>query len=69
MAQANREVVDPLHPNMGTVAAKERDFTGMNPHELYGSKVEEEHQEVIEEIYKILDIIGVTAIRKAESVT
>jgi len=40
--QANREVLVPIIKNMGTTATRVRDFTGMNPLEFHGSKVEED---------------------------
>ena len=41
----------------------------MNPHTLYGSKVEEDPQEFIDEIYKILYSMGLTTSEKAELAT
>ncbi|WMV38632.1 hypothetical protein MTR67_032017 [Solanum verrucosum] len=38
----------------------------MNPPKFYYSKVEKDPQEFIDEVYKILDIMGVTPIEKAE---
>uniref|UniRef100_M1E052 Gag-pol polyprotein n=1 Tax=Solanum tuberosum TaxID=4113 RepID=M1E052_SOLTU len=53
-AQANREVNVLMKPNMCTMMAKIRDFTRMNPSEFHGSKVEEDPQEFIDEVYKIV---------------
>ena len=41
----------------------------MNPPTLYGSKVEEDPQEFIDEIYKILLSMGLTTSEKAELAT
>src|SRR5687767_15359385 len=38
----------------------------MNPPEYYGSKANEDPQDFIEEIFKIVDIMGVSSTEKAE---
>uniref|UniRef100_M1DBT1 Gag-pol polyprotein n=1 Tax=Solanum tuberosum TaxID=4113 RepID=M1DBT1_SOLTU len=41
----------------------------MNPPEFHGSKVEEDPQEFINDVYKVLIIMGVTPLEKAELTT
>ena len=38
----------------------------MNPPKIYGSKVEEHHQEFIDEVYQILLAIGLSTTKMAE---
>ncbi|WMV50003.1 hypothetical protein MTR67_043388 [Solanum verrucosum] len=65
-AQNIRDVVVPVNSNMGTSVSRVRDFIRMNPPKIYGSKVEEDPQEFIDEVYKILDIMGVAPVKKVE---
>jgi len=67
-AKVNREVVAPVNPNVNFVALRARDLIKMNPTEFCGSKVEEDPQGFIDEVYKVLDIIEVTSVEKTELV-
>ena len=49
-----------------TPTSRVRDFTRINPPEFYGSKVEENSQEFIDEVYKVLAIMTVTSEKKVE---
>ncbi|WMV59074.1 hypothetical protein MTR67_052459 [Solanum verrucosum] len=64
--QANREVVAPISPRMGMAAIRARDFTMINPPEFHGLKVEEDPQEFINEVYKVVEIMGITLVEKAK---
>uniref|UniRef100_M1DGP0 Gag-pol polyprotein n=1 Tax=Solanum tuberosum TaxID=4113 RepID=M1DGP0_SOLTU len=65
LAQAKREVEVPMNPNMGMTASRVTYFTIMNPPEFHGSRVEKDPQEFIDEVYKVLMIMGVTSVEKA----
>ena len=49
-----------------TPASRVRDFTRMNPPEFHGSKVDEDPQAFIDEVGKVVTIMGVTSVEKAE---
>ena len=54
--------------NAPTPASRIRDFNRMNLPRYYGSKANEDPQEFIEEIFKIIDIMGVATNKKDELV-
>ncbi|XP_049368005.1 uncharacterized protein LOC125832861 [Solanum verrucosum] len=66
MAQANRDVGTRVNANESTVALRLRDFVRMNPPIFLGSKVGEDPQEFLDEVYKIVDAMGVPYREKAE---
>ena len=43
-----------------------RDFTRMNPSEFHGSKVDEDPQAFIDEVSRVVTIMGVTSEERAE---
>ncbi|KAG5631571.1 hypothetical protein H5410_003288 [Solanum commersonii] len=67
-AKANWEVAILVNPNVGTTASKVRDFTRLNPLDFYGSKVEEDPEEFIYAVCKVLMIMGVMPVEKVELV-
>ncbi len=56
----------PANSIRGTGASRVREFLRMNPPEFYGSKVEEDPRGFIDEVYKVLAIMGLTTVEKAE---
>ena len=49
-----------------TPASRVRDFKRMNPPEFHGSKVDEDPQAFIDEVARVVTIMGVTSEEKAE---
>ena len=68
-SQPNREVVPRPHQQVTTMDSHLRDFTRMNPPTFYGSKVDEDLQEFINEVSKILLAMGLCTSEKAELAT
>ena len=65
----NRDVVPRPHQQVTTMASLLRDFCLMNPPGFYGSMVEEDLQEFIDEVYKILLAMALITREKAELAT
>src|SRR5688572_12843615 len=66
LAQIANAITMQAGRNMTTPASRIRDFTRMNPLVFYGSKVEEDPQEFIDQVLKVVTIMGVTCVEKAE---
>ncbi|WMV49842.1 hypothetical protein MTR67_043227 [Solanum verrucosum] len=67
--QENREFVAPVKQNVGTAAMRIRDFSMMNPPEFHGSKIDEDPQDFIDKVYKIVGIIRLSMVDKVELAT
>lgn len=59
MTKVNKKVLIPVNPNEGTEESRVTKFTRMNPPKFHCSNVEEDPQEFIDEVYKVLMIMGV----------
>ena len=66
MTQDNREVIQREHQQVATISSRLMDFTRMNPPTFYGSKVEEDPQEFIDNVYKILYAMGLSTSEKTD---
>lgn len=67
--QENRDVVSPAKPIRGMGDFTIRVFLRMNPPEHSGSKMEKDPNRFIEEVYKVLAIMEVSLVEKAELAT
>ena len=64
--QENRDVGTCVKENANITASRLRDFTRMNPPMFYGSKKNEDPQDFIDKVYKILYAMGLTLNEKVE---
>ena len=67
--QANGEVVPCPHQQVTTMASRLRDFCRMNPPTFYGSKIDVDPQDFIDEVFKILYAMGVYSSEKDKLAT
>lgn len=67
--QANREVAPHVSQNASTMDSRLRDFNSMNPPMLFGSNVNEDPQDFLDEVYKIMYSMRVSSNEKVELVT
>ncbi|WMV37907.1 hypothetical protein MTR67_031292 [Solanum verrucosum] len=65
-AQANMDGAVHLNANVGMKTSRVKDLNRIISLEFHGSKVEEDPQEFIDEVYKVLMIMGVIEVEKAE---
>ena len=59
-AQTNSRFGPRVQENASTTASRLRDFTSTNQPMFFGSKVNEDPQDFIDEVYKILYAMGLT---------
>ncbi|KAK4707442.1 hypothetical protein R3W88_032989 [Solanum pinnatisectum] len=65
-AQVNQEVEPQVNPNASTPTSRIRDFTRMNRPTFHGSKVDEDPQGFIDEVFKVVDAMEVSSREKME---
>ncbi|WMV08739.1 hypothetical protein MTR67_002124 [Solanum verrucosum] len=65
-SQATRGVEAHVNPIVSTMASRLKDFMMMNPLVFLGSKVGEDPQENVDEVYKVVNSMGVPSIEKIE---
>ena len=64
----NRKVGPRVPQHAKTMASRLRDFTIMSPPMFFGSSSNEDPQDILDKVYKILHAMGVTTIKKSKLV-
>ena len=64
--QNEQPAVVPANPVANSVATRIRDFTQMNPPSFFGSKPDKDPQEFVDQVQKVIDIMGVTSSESTE---
>ena len=62
----NQRAPVPINANIGSAAARVRDFVRMNPPEFLGSQVGKDPQNFIDEVKKIFEVMQVTGNDRVE---
>lgn len=65
LAQENRDVGTWVNPNVSIISSRLRDFPRMIPPMFFCSNMDEDLQLALDEVYKLVDAMGVTSIEKA----
>ena len=64
--QVNRDIGPRVNTVESTMTSRLRDFMRINPPIFFESKMEEDLQDFLDEVYKIVHVVGVTSREKAE---
>lgn len=65
-AQVNRVVGPRVPQHSNNMASHLREFIWISPTMFFGSRLDEDPKDFLDEVYKILYAIGVPSIKKAE---
>lgn len=63
--QVNQQMVAPANPNENLIYVRVWDFTHMKPLEFHGLRMDEDPKDFIDEVQKIVWVMGITLIESA----